>query len=80
MHRDTFTKKERSNTRKFLYIQYDTKDGTRTPALSNASATLLGSSDFIRSGAVRSRQKPHAVSNDEERHPHVRSDTHPKGD
>ena len=35
---------------------------------------------LIRSGAVRSRKEPHAVSNDEERHPHVRSDAHPKGD
>jgi hypothetical protein len=32
------------------------------------------------SGAVRARKEPHAVSNDEERHPHVRSNAHPKGD
>src|SRR4030043_2070524 len=53
-----------------------------TPALSNASALFSdrAAPPVIRSGAVRSRKEPHAVSNDEERHSHVRSDAHPKGD
>jgi len=55
MHKDTFTKKERSNNRKFLYIQHDTKGGTRIPAFSNAASTHPGSPDLIRSGAVRPR-------------------------